>query len=72
MRCGWVADFVSGCSNLPAGRLGRKARKCVSGAGEIFLNFLLADSGFGRSNGLFFEKDERCSSVIAVKRQGTR
>jgi hypothetical protein len=40
--------------------------------GEKKLNFLLADFGFGRSNGLFFEKDERCSSVIAVKRQGTR
>jgi hypothetical protein len=36
-----------------------------------FPNFLLADSGFGRSNGLFFEKGERCSSVIAVKCLGT-
>jgi hypothetical protein len=37
-----------------------------------FSNIFLADSGLERRNELFFEMDGRCSSVIAVKRQGTR
>jgi hypothetical protein len=41
-------------------------------AREKFSNIFLADFGFGRRNGVFFEMDERCSSVIAVKCQGTR
>jgi hypothetical protein len=39
---------------------------------KIFPIFFLADPSLGRRNGLFFEMDERCSSVIAVKCQGTR
>jgi hypothetical protein len=72
MRWSRVADYCFCAFNLPAGWSGRKARKIASVARETFFELFLAEFCFGRRNGLFFEMDEHCSSVIAVKCQGTR
>jgi hypothetical protein len=39
---------------------------------SLHKDFFLGKIFIQRTNGLFFEKDERCSSVIAVKCLGTR
>jgi hypothetical protein len=72
MRWSRVADYCFCAPNVSASRPRRKVRKFALFPRENFPNYLLADFCFGRRNGLFFEKDERCSSVIAVKYLGTR
>jgi hypothetical protein len=72
MRWSRVADYCFCALNVSASRPKRKVCKFVLFPRENFSNNFLADFYFGRRNGLFFEKDERCSSVIAVKCLGTR
>jgi hypothetical protein len=72
MRWSRIADYCFCALNVSASRPRRKVRKSALFQREKFPNNFLADFCFGRRNGLFFEKDERCSSVIAVKCLGTR